>query len=95
MALNLLRQETTSKGGIKTKQLRPGWDEDYIIEDYIIEDYLIEDYLIEDYLIEDYLIEDYLIKEAILMRSDCPWRPSAQSLNSQQFCMADSPDWGY
>jgi hypothetical protein len=29
------------------------------------------------------------------MRSDCPWRPSAQSLNSQQFCMADSPDWGY
>jgi predicted transposase YbfD/YdcC len=32
MALNLLRQETTSKGGVKAKRLRAGWDQDYLIK---------------------------------------------------------------
>ena len=32
MALNLLRQETTSKGGVKARRLRAGWDEDYLIK---------------------------------------------------------------
>lgn len=32
MALNLLGQETTSKGGVKAKRLRAGWDEDYLIK---------------------------------------------------------------
>jgi hypothetical protein len=32
MALNLLRRETTSKGGVKAKRLRAGWDEDYLIK---------------------------------------------------------------
>ncbi len=30
MALNLLRQETTNKRGIKAKQKRAGWDNDYL-----------------------------------------------------------------
>ena len=32
MALNLLRRETCSKGGVKAKRLRSGWDEDYLIK---------------------------------------------------------------
>ena len=32
MALNLLRQDTTSKVGVKAKRLRAGWDEDYLIK---------------------------------------------------------------
>jgi len=31
MALNLLKQETTSKRGIKTKRMRAGWDDAYLI----------------------------------------------------------------
>ncbi len=32
MALNLLRQDTNSKVGIKAKRLRAGWDEDYLMK---------------------------------------------------------------
>jgi predicted transposase YbfD/YdcC len=32
MALNLLRRETTSKGGVKAKRLRAGWDPAYLIK---------------------------------------------------------------
>ena len=32
IALNLLRQETASKGGVKAKRLKAGWDEDYLIK---------------------------------------------------------------
>ena len=31
IALNLLKQETTSKGGVKARRKRAGWDEDYLI----------------------------------------------------------------
>jgi hypothetical protein len=32
MALNILRQEKTSKRGVKTKRLKAGWDEGYLVK---------------------------------------------------------------
>jgi len=32
MAINLLKKETTAKGGIKAKRLQAGWNEDYLIK---------------------------------------------------------------
>jgi predicted transposase YbfD/YdcC len=32
MAINLLKQETSAKGGIKAKRLQAGWNEDYLIK---------------------------------------------------------------
>jgi hypothetical protein len=32
MSLNLLKQETTSKGGIKARRKRAGWDNVYLIK---------------------------------------------------------------
>ncbi len=32
IALNLLKQETSSKRGIKTKRLRAGWDHRYLLK---------------------------------------------------------------
>ena len=31
MALNMLKQETTSQGGVAAKRKRAGWDEDYLL----------------------------------------------------------------
>ncbi len=32
MALNLIRQETSSKGGVKARRLKAGWDETYLLK---------------------------------------------------------------
>ena len=32
IAMNLLKQEQKSKGGIKAKRLRAGWDNDYLLK---------------------------------------------------------------
>ena len=32
MALNLLKQEKTAKGGIKAKRLKAAWDDDYLLK---------------------------------------------------------------
>ncbi len=31
MALNMLKRETTSQGGVAAKRKRAGWDEDYLL----------------------------------------------------------------
>lgn len=32
MALNLLKQEKSAKGGVKAKHLQAGWNEDYLLK---------------------------------------------------------------